>query len=1367
MSIQRGGLPSRVGPPKSKVDVPGILGQFLSDLAPTDLVVELVQNDLDAGATTTRIVFGADAFTSEGDGASIDGNGWTRLEYVLGAGGEIEAKKDGIGSKNHGLRSAFLLSDEIGIQSGGLRVDLTTRGLEAHPTRFSPAAWDRSEDATGPTKGTRITAPYRATRIQKPDGDGNFLEPPTPPELDELWAESVREAPERFICASAPGKPWQYELALARHGHPTRTFVFECKPLTGALRGIFMRTCKLKVEGRPPRVILRRHCARFLIDPADLGAGKVPRLFRTGRDIYGEISWLVDVRGRPQPSTGLLRYPIAFPPESALTGSGFDIAAPFTAGRARHSLSDDPRNRLMVDAGRRAFARLAGARLAKAYGPGLGVLVASTDRPDEPRANDMARQLLEAGGLSVIQRTGNAGARLGSTAMAPAVRLTLAASLRSPGKLDVRLSNLAASGQVLHPDTPPDLVRRLAETCTSDLDWFDEAAAARHAFIEGIKADARVSERQMDICVEALRALEGLRRTGGIPQTLVAELRKEGRLPTSDGVARSWSVVRRSERPAPSIPGISDPPIAHTALMQATVLRTRPLRLPAFDLNEFVGTKDFSNVIPAGRQRFFTWLRANAGGLRTATLKAVADYPIWPGVDGEHRELDYYCRPRARALNELLGLVKVEPSRETTALVSSKAARGAWKLREQPRTDELQDWYASTALEVERLHDGGDAKAAEIALRRLEDALELLHKRGDVPIDEVAEGHMTFSQAGSLERTDALHAPTSIVVACGLPASALCRSRHLPLYELLGAHQRPTRGALIQALRSDPDQSRLFIRLEEYRRGGHDLGDLAAEPIIRTGSTLHAAEDLAFRAEPDLWGAWKFKLDRTSDVAEHHGLLAALGVTPASLKGGLSKAFFSWLGRQPREIQREHLPQILRHWRDRIHGPLQWTAQGDPIPSVPVHGKGLNFELVTLSEATNPRRSVFLDDFPGIREAALLDGKLRLTHHVIGTQGSVLHELDSAGVPSLRRAAGQPASISVVGGLETPADLTRELAHLQSGPVRSRLKARLPTFGVPLSDIKADIQKLIKDLKGARVGHKLLAVYTVAGRSFEVPVASGIDPQAALVCVAADADRLTDFYEALAGHLFKSGSSQLNAWGLIRAARDKRNPTLFEIEEIEDEDEDDGADAGGATSDGGGQLHKGHGAKVESLTPVVPEPKPLARISNPTFLAKPKKRPGKGTHGASTDGLRNSVEEEEQIRALKEEHYAWHCQACIGERDVLKVAPPGTYVFSPGYRRRMLHAHHAQHLQNQGGLGGRNLLILCSYHHDLWGDHLSRDKVLAALDPATDAIRGFPRDIEGKDVERRRGIVASIELDIEPFVAKLYFTKLHADAWRS
>lgn len=183
-----------------------------------------------------------------------------------------------------------------------------------------------------------------------------------------------------------------------------------------------------------------------------------------------------------------------------------------------------------------------------------------------------------------------------------------------------------------------------------------------------------------------------------------------------------------------------------------------------------------------------------------------------------------------------------------------------------------------------------------------------------------------------------------------------------------------------------------------------------------------------------------------------------------------------------------------------------------PCPLRPHPREGAELQLVTLAEATNQRRYIYLDDFPELREAVLRDGRLRLTHHVVGQQGSVLAELDTAGVPSLRRAAGQPSSILVVGALDTPADLTRELAHLQSRPVRSSLKSRLPTYGVPLSNIKPDVQKLIRDLKGVRIGKTLLAVYSVAGRHFEVPVASGVDEGRGLVCVASDTDRLTDFY---------------------------------------------------------------------------------------------------------------------------------------------------------------------------------------------------------------------------------------------------------------
>jgi hypothetical protein len=85
--------------------------------------------------------------------------------------------------------------------------------------------------------------------------------------------------------------------------------------------------------------------------------------------------------------------------------------------------------------------------------------------------------------------------------------------------------------------------------------------------------------------------------------------------------------------------------------------------------------------------------------------------------------------------------------------------------------------------------------------------------------------------------------------------------------------------------------------------------------------------------------------------------------------------------------------------------------------------------------------------------------------------------------------------------------------------------------------------------------------------------------------------------------------------------------------------------------------------------------------------------------------------------------------------------------------------------QNKGVLGGKNLVILCEYHHRLWGDHLSRARILSSLEAAPAIRRFFPRDAEGKDLHPRDGLLAEVRLDVAPFVMKLYFTKEHAAAW--
>ena len=58
--------------------------QFLKGLRTDDLIVELIQNDLDANAKHTFISFEPDRLVCQGDGEPVEEEGWERLSYVMG-----------------------------------------------------------------------------------------------------------------------------------------------------------------------------------------------------------------------------------------------------------------------------------------------------------------------------------------------------------------------------------------------------------------------------------------------------------------------------------------------------------------------------------------------------------------------------------------------------------------------------------------------------------------------------------------------------------------------------------------------------------------------------------------------------------------------------------------------------------------------------------------------------------------------------------------------------------------------------------------------------------------------------------------------------------------------------------------------------------------------------------------------------------------------------------------------------------------------------------------------------------------------------------------------------------------------------------
>ena len=538
----------RVGAPVVQIDIAAVVGGFLKELSPIDVIVELIQNELDAGSTSTEIVFGDDALVCTGNGKGIDAKGWKRLVYVLGAGGEVDAKVDGIGAKNHGIRSCFLLGDDIVVQCHGYRVELTLRGDMLDRERFYPAAWPREPDEAAPPAGTRVSVGYRGKT--RPVPSHNPLLPPDSAALDSLFGEALESCPNRFLFASPPGRSWDYELVLVRRGSRI-AFRYQARPWGKG--GLYLRTCT-RIEGtRSRRIIQRKLCSPFLHPLAPSDTAKVPRLFRRRNKVAGEIGWRCDAKGLPLPGSGELRYPIAFPAGDIRSASGFDISAPFVAGRARHSLGEDSRNEDLLKAARDTIVHVIREQLAPQSGPEALRLLSNETYPNPDEVDLLVRRLKEAGALPLAKVTG-AGRRSRFSLSAADAPLLLAVPSFSGGAADRALADLASgAGQVLHPACPRIVFDSLQRAGKAFGQLFDEMDAGRMVFDENAPAQGLSDSSWLRQCLSTVKLLELARLHETLAGAALKALKEKGRLPATDGSAVAWKRIKRA-RHAPRFP---------------------------------------------------------------------------------------------------------------------------------------------------------------------------------------------------------------------------------------------------------------------------------------------------------------------------------------------------------------------------------------------------------------------------------------------------------------------------------------------------------------------------------------------------------------------------------------------------------------------------------------------------------------------------------------------------------------------------------------------------------------------------------------------------------------------------------------------
>ena len=319
--------------------IPGFWN-YLLDLDRDDLIAELIQNDLDQDATRTVITFEPDHVVCEGNGRQVETDGWKRLRKIQGAGDSVPAKRGKIGVKNHGLKTAFTIGDEIRLLSAGQAIvqTLYANGRNKPPHPGASAA--PSPDPLAPAKGCRIVIRYRNTAIEPPHGEANVLGATGDEDIDTLFLSACASAPEQFAGIVSPEVAPRYEIVLRHWRLGEARFEFSCtKPRKiGKRIELFRRRCTSSgtVSGLPEG--LQEQAARRLVPLKGRLRQRVADFFRRGNRFFVEVSWPVDGNGKPRTGTGRFRYPIGYPADShqARTGHGTYFNAPIASDNKRH-----------------------------------------------------------------------------------------------------------------------------------------------------------------------------------------------------------------------------------------------------------------------------------------------------------------------------------------------------------------------------------------------------------------------------------------------------------------------------------------------------------------------------------------------------------------------------------------------------------------------------------------------------------------------------------------------------------------------------------------------------------------------------------------------------------------------------------------------------------------------------------------------------------------------------------------------------------------------------------------------------------------------------------------------------------------------
>ena len=705
--------------------------QFLRGLDFNDLIIELIQNDLDANATRTSISFLPDRLVCSGNGESVSDDGWSRLAYVMGAGDQVERKRFRIGVKNHGLKACFGLGDEIILRSDGKRTvqTLYKDGPDRPPSPGTFPAPEHDEEA--PNIGCVVEIPYRRNVLNVEKGEHFQIEPTDVSSVEKIFLDACVELPARLMGVIRPGVRDQYTISLNHFRFGSVRLEWHARRPRRAGGGgrrqftLFSRECRIDADtaSLDSNVIYER--AAIFKTPYPSGSPQeIPEFFEVDRRNFAlEVAWPTDKNGRPTVTTGTRRYPIGYAPStmSARTKIGVHFSGPYVSDAERHGASQSHSfNKFIDDACKDALVEVMASHLLHRHGgKAMELYIEDEPSPDEEILKDLVRRTVDKRALPLQQRETKSLRRSRLVPPKPSKRKSRRSPLGPRRLSDGGLATVVlpmftwsqdevspllfdicpASNDKIDKNVPCQIIRLLArESITIKFDEkdaiqrFQPESAARYFPWENDSewqkalGDVAVVKKYLDVVYEAIQQ-------GQLESE--QEVAEDVYLPNEHSQPRPLRTMHSAVNLPPNLPAHESVPILHIKLQAHPLLKRRAWKPRPFKIDDYIEMARLEVASVEHRQTFWNWLRNNGRKVNTRQLRKFRALPVWPREDGALSSFDDLCKPQGRRIESILRDDIHLPSSQIfqPGLVQRKG-KSRLRLRREVRHEEVESFLA-------------------------------------------------------------------------------------------------------------------------------------------------------------------------------------------------------------------------------------------------------------------------------------------------------------------------------------------------------------------------------------------------------------------------------------------------------------------------------------------------------------------------------------------------------------------------------------------------------------------------------------------------------------------------------------------------